>query len=242
MKIKVYSVLTLRKPEVRRILPDATVAPPIQRGDLLKDIRRKYNVIVIIDGRFYHSLAVSPTKIMDALRCGLRIYGASSMGALRAAELEFYGMTGCGRIFEFIKRRQSFRDDFLGQSFDPATGRRASTPFIDFFFNLETLVRRGTIDRKCSGRLSRAFAGLHYSDRNLVNLKSRLSAKYKNDPGLLASAESAFKLGSQKRRDAIKTLLLVKSDLDSIRKTNRMILNPRRVTRLPGEPRRKTRI
>jgi len=209
MKIKVYSLLTLQREEVQRILPDAVVASPIQRGDLLKDICLPCNVVVIIDGRFHQSLAVSPAEIMDAMRCGIRIYGASSMGALRAAELEFHGMIGCGQIFEFIKGRKFFRDDFLGQSFDPATGRPISTPFIDFIFNLENLVSMGTIDRKAFKILSRAFAALHYSDRNLGNLKARLRVKFRNATDLLTAAEKAFKLGSQKQRDAIETLLQV---------------------------------
>lgn len=231
MKTKVYSLLTLQRSEVRHILPDAVVAPPIQRGDLLKDIRRKYNVVVIIDGRFHQCLAVSPADIMDALRCGIRIYGASSMGALRAAELEFYGMIGCGRIFEFIKRQKSFRDDFLGQSFDLATGRPTSIPFIDFLFNLELLVSMGTIDRKTFRILSQTCADLHYSDRDLFTLKARLQATYKNDIGLLTAADKAFKLRSQKQRDAVQALLRAKSDLAFIRKTNQVIIQAQRATR-----------
>jgi len=72
MRIKVYSILTLGPEEVRRVLPDAVVAAPIQQGDLLKDIQGGFNVVVIIDGRFYQSVAVSPTEIMDALRRGLQ--------------------------------------------------------------------------------------------------------------------------------------------------------------------------
>ena len=161
------------------------------------------------------------------------------MGALRAAELEFYGMTGCGRIFDFIKGQESFRDDFVGQTFDPATGRPVSTPFVDFFFNLEALVRRGALDPKRSAKLSRAFASLHYSDRNLPNLKARLSVRRKNDPGLLAAAERAFKLGSQKRRDAIEVLRVVKADLEFIRKTNQAILRAQEATKTPGGPGRR---
>ncbi|UUZ56476.1 TfuA domain-containing protein [Massilia sp. H-1] len=38
-------------------------------------------------------------EILHALALGIRVYGGSSMGALRAAELHPFGMRGVGRIF-----------------------------------------------------------------------------------------------------------------------------------------------
>src|SRR4051794_30183149 len=110
-RVKVYSLLTLDADAIRRELPFADVAAPIKRGDLPLDIEQGYNAVVIIDGRFHQELAVACDEIMDAMRAGLVVFGGSSMGALRAAELDRYGMRGHGKIYELIKSSSEFRDD-----------------------------------------------------------------------------------------------------------------------------------
>ena len=42
-------------------------------------------------------------KILDAMDEGIEVFGASSMGALRAAELNTFGMVGHGTIFEWYR-------------------------------------------------------------------------------------------------------------------------------------------
>jgi hypothetical protein len=71
--------------------------PPIRRGDLRDAMDAGYRIIAIIDGEFYQNLAVSPKEILVGLRDGRHIIGGSSMGALRAAEMDVYGMEGVGR-------------------------------------------------------------------------------------------------------------------------------------------------
>src|SRR5687768_15165582 len=103
VKISVYSGLTLSKDEITAILPAAVARLPVKQFDLLADIREGFHVVVIVDGVFHQTPAVSPSEIMDALRRGILVYGCSSMGALRAAELYPYGMRGSGEIFEWVK-------------------------------------------------------------------------------------------------------------------------------------------
>jgi hypothetical protein len=44
--------------------------------------------------------AVGHREIISALKAGVCVVGGSSMGALRASELDSYGMIGVGRIYE----------------------------------------------------------------------------------------------------------------------------------------------
>ena len=69
--------------------------PPAGQGDILKGILR-YNPrqIVLIDGTFYHTLSVWVKELLYALCDGIRVIGAASMGAIRAAELWRYGAIG----------------------------------------------------------------------------------------------------------------------------------------------------
>lgn len=84
---------------------DAIYLPPLKYGDIYR-ITRLYRpqVVGIIDGYFNQVPAVWHKEILWALNQGTRVYGASSMGALRAAELEPFGMIGYGKIFEAYKK------------------------------------------------------------------------------------------------------------------------------------------
>lgn len=136
--IKVYTRLTLDAQTVTTYLPKAVVSGPVKRDDILRDLENNINVIAIIDGQFHQSLAVSMSEIMDALRCGVAVFGSSSMGALRASELYPHGMVGYGKVYEHIKNTPYFRDDYLGQVFSEEQEKTAaaSKPYIDFYFRL----------------------------------------------------------------------------------------------------------
>src|SRR5436305_8306237 len=80
----------------RLSLPDAEYRPPIRRGDL--DGIAPGAVVGVIDGVFAQTLAISPGEIREAIDSGVAVYGAASMGALRAAEVP--AVVGVWRIFE----------------------------------------------------------------------------------------------------------------------------------------------
>ena len=181
MRIKIYSGLSLGEAAVKKVLPEAEVCGPIKRSDLLGDIRERVNIVGIIDGEFLQSVAVSPTNIRDALRHGLKVYGSSSMGAMRAAELDAYGMIGCGKIYEAIKATPYFKDDHLGQIFYRGT-ELASLPFVDLWFGLEQLCNDGEITPKELRTLRRHYEALHFSERSLPALKAKL--RKRSDQGL----------------------------------------------------------
>jgi hypothetical protein len=86
--------------EARGVLPDATLLPPAKAGDVYAAVKRGARVIAIIDGYFEQVPSVWHKEVLYALSRGVHVFGASSMGALRAAELHTFGMVGIGRIFE----------------------------------------------------------------------------------------------------------------------------------------------
>ena len=220
VKIGVYSGLTLGAADVQRWLPHALMRPPVKQFDLLADIREGYHVIVIVDGVFHQTPAVSPSEIMDALRRGILVYGCSSMGALRAAELYPYGMRGHGAIYEWIRSEPTFRDDFPGQVFSCEGGviRPLSATHVDFVFNLKRLLARGTIDARGYRHLERTFRDLYYPDRTLPALRAALSKRH---PHLIPAATRALtRMPSQKRIDALATLRRVARDLRAIQRDN----------------------
>lgn len=85
---------------VSALLPEAIVLPPARQGDMFRAAREHRPVAIgLIDGVFLHEPAVWHREILWALSEGVHVFGAASMGALRAAELFPYGMRGVGRVF-----------------------------------------------------------------------------------------------------------------------------------------------
>lgn len=83
--------------------PMLDLHPPARRGDVLRAIARGATSIVLLDGYYYDVLAVGHKELLLALDEGINVIGASSMGALRAIELQAFGMVGVGRIFDLYR-------------------------------------------------------------------------------------------------------------------------------------------
>ncbi|CAN5873921.1 hypothetical protein BH11MYX2_BH11MYX2_40790 [soil metagenome] len=111
----VYVGPTLSLAEVARLLPSALVQPPAAVGDLLRLVlgpaRERPARIAIIDGYFERMAAVWHKEILRAIEVGIEVWGASSMGALRAAELAPFGMRGVGAIYKAFERGTLTCDD-----------------------------------------------------------------------------------------------------------------------------------
>src|SRR5262245_36085982 len=83
--------------EAHRILPDARFLPPAAQADLSSAVSTfKPGLVGLIDGLFSESLSVWHKEVVFALSQGVEVFGAASMGALRAAELAPLGMRGIG--------------------------------------------------------------------------------------------------------------------------------------------------
>lgn len=78
--------------------------PPAASGDILAAIHEGAGAIGLIDGFYSDRAAVWHKEILYALSRGIPVLGAASMGALRAAECEAFGMIGVGEVF------RSYRD------------------------------------------------------------------------------------------------------------------------------------
>jgi hypothetical protein len=105
---------SLAVPQAREEL-DAIFLPPVRQGDVYRAVQQhKPAMVGIIDGFFHQTPAVWHREILWAMTAGVHVLGAASMGALRAAELEPFGMRGVGRIFEAYRdgRYAPFDDPF----------------------------------------------------------------------------------------------------------------------------------
>lgn len=83
---------------------DIELRPPAAEGDVYRAARERPRAIALIDGYFEAQPAVWHKEILWAMAQGIHVYGAASMGALRAAELHSFGMVGIGTIFRAYRR------------------------------------------------------------------------------------------------------------------------------------------
>jgi TfuA protein len=158
---------SLTHAEAEQELPDGIFLPPIKRGSLLPFLDDVPPAIGIIDGEFFQSFAVSTQEILLFLERGVPVFGSSSIGALRAVELEAHGMIGIGRIFEMFRDGRLDADDEVAMTFCPETLRALSEPMVNFRIALDESCRQGVLSRRESAQLSARLKAVYFPDRTL---------------------------------------------------------------------------
>jgi hypothetical protein len=99
MKAVVFAGPTISRADAVAEL-DCTYLAPARQGDVFRAVRDfRPLAIGLIDGVFLDLPAVWHRELLWALAQGVHVFGAASMGALRAAELRPFGMRGVGRIY-----------------------------------------------------------------------------------------------------------------------------------------------
>jgi hypothetical protein len=152
-----------------RELFDACYRPPAAMGDVYDVIERERpDVIGIIDGYFDSVPSVWHKEILFALSRGIRVVGASSMGALRAAELCTFGMEGVGWVFEAFRSGTLEDDDEVAVLHGPPdTGYVAiSTAMVNLRVGLQRACERGIIGEGTHTTLVKLAKRCFYQERS----------------------------------------------------------------------------
>ena len=193
-----------------KIIP-ADYRPPAKRGDLLAAVDDGATIIGLIDGVFHQESAVAHREILHAVKKGVRVVGASSMGALRAAEMDTLGMVGIGEIYRMYKSGELESDDEVALVFDPASGMSLSEPLINIRFTLRKAERTGIIDTAAHDALLAAARSVFYPQRTYFRIVSaaRETIDAKTCERFLAWVETGA--CDQKKDDAVAALEYIKS-------------------------------
>ena len=162
----VYVGPSLAACEVKRWLPNAQLMPPASRGDLYRDRLLGFGVFLLIDGVFLQELATSPREIVDVLRDGATVIGASSMGAIRAAECWPAGMRGVGAIYRMFRRGILTSDEDVAVKCYPMPPYTAITvPSVNVRYAVSRAMGDGLLTRTMAARIVQAAAQCHFADR-----------------------------------------------------------------------------
>ena len=148
-----------------RQLLEAEYRPPAARGDLLNAVQDGARIIGLIDGVFFQECAVAHREILYALERGVKVIGSSSMGALRASELDRYGMEGVGTIYEQYKSGVLISDDEVALLFDPEALNPLSEPLVNIRYNLDVAEKQGILSTDANAKLLEVAKALYYPER-----------------------------------------------------------------------------
>lgn len=209
---------TLPADEVQRRLPGATVLPPAAVGDVLRATRRRgVRRIAIVDGYFERMAAVWHKEILIALERGIAVYGAASMGALRAAELAPFGMIGVGGIYRDYARGTLVADDEVAVAHLPAEYgyRVVSDALVNIRHGLARAVRARIIPASLHEPLLALARTRFYRERSWTQLVTDARAAG-HDVDVLAS----WPKPDRKAEDA--RLLLRRLRTDPVRRPSRI--------------------
>ncbi|HEX6292834.1 MAG TPA: TfuA-like protein [Herpetosiphonaceae bacterium] len=191
---------------------NATFLPPAEQGDLLGVVNDfKPRVIGLIDGVFLSKPAVWHKEILYALTCGIHVYGASSMGALRAAELSAFGMRGVGEIFKKFASGEFLDDDEVALVHgDADTNYRALTePMVNVRETLVQARQHGIIDQAQYEALEQLAKQIYFAERTRpAFISAAVEQGIVADGGKLA-AFFATNYVDVKRQDAIDLLTVL---------------------------------
>lgn len=175
-EIVVFLGPSLAKEKAEQILK-ADYRPPARRGDIYKAAKEGARIICLIDGVFFQECSVAHKEVIYALQAGAKVVGASSMGALRASELDVYGMEGIGTIYQAYKSGHLVSDDEVALVFDPFSFEPGSEPLVNIRFNLDLAWQKGMISATTKDRLFHIASAIYFPERTYERMFS--DAQYK---------------------------------------------------------------
>lgn len=157
------------------LMLDFDLRPPARAGDILRAVVDGTEIIGLIDGVFDWSPAVWHKEILAALYRGVKVFGASSMGALRAAECHQYGMIGVGKIFHDYRDgiRTADADVAIVHAPQELGFRPITQALVDVQATLDALLQKGILEPVLVGTLLDTARSLGFRGRSWPEIVAR---------------------------------------------------------------------
>jgi len=193
-----------------RLLLNAEFLPPAELGDVWRICQEQPAAIGIVDGYFHQVPAVSHKEILYALSRGIAVYGAASMGALRAAELSAFGMVGVGAIAAGYASGELDADDEVALVHATAEFgyRGSSEPLVNIRATIAAMQRDSVVAASTAKLLLALARSLPYPDR----VWPRLQDAVPRDESRALAAWLPGGRVDQKRQDAVAMLERMRAD------------------------------
>lgn len=185
----------------------ARYLPPARQGDVFRVLPSRPKVIVLVDGVFEAVPSVWHHELRAALASGVHVIGASSMGALRAAELHQEGMLPVGRIAgSYVSGSRTDDADVVLLHGDAESNYQALTvPLVNVEATVAEAVRRRVLSRREAAAFIERARSLFYKQRTwrtLVNSTTAWSGQRRAEVLTWVRANAV----DQKAHDAVRAL------------------------------------
>ena len=163
-KVIVFIGPSLSSDEANKILK-AEYHPPVARGDIMNVLKDYPDIIVIIDGVFHKEPAVSHKEILKAINNDIIVVGGASMGALRASELDDFGMIGIGQVYEDYRSGVVESDDDVAVVINPETLEQLSEALISMNYTFKAAKDKGILNEEEFKILIKTAKSIYYPKR-----------------------------------------------------------------------------
>lgn len=218
VKIIVYTGLSLPFEEAKEILDstdniEVVYKRPIKRGDLSLALKEHPDIIAIIDGVFHQSSAVGHKEILNVIKNRVKVYGASSMGALRASELDTLGMIGVGYVYNQYASGNVDSDDDVAVMLDSDTLEALSEPLINMKYIFTNAVNENIISESEKDELLDISKKTYYPQRNYAKTLSESSLDNDKKDLLIDFIRTSPDI---KKEDAKELLETIKNELVNV--------------------------
>jgi len=214
VNVVVFLGPTMPAEDAATLLP-AEYRPPASRGDVYAAARTNPWAIGIVDGYFHRVPSVLHKEILWAIAQGIQVYGAASMGALRAAELTRFGMIGIGSVFEEFRDGTLTDDDEVAVAHGPAEAGYlvGSEAMVNIRATLAEALRAGIITPALGDRLIGYSKDTFYPRRSWERLLEEAEAAGASPAELRLLAEWLPRgRVDRKRLDAVAMLRRIAAD------------------------------
>jgi hypothetical protein len=201
---------SLCQDEARQIL-EADYYPPAKKGDIYRIIASGVKTIILIDGVLPGTRPVWHREILEARAQGIAVWGASGIGALRATELQAFGMMGFGTIFEWYRDGIIDGDDEVALQYAAESDNFVplSEPLVNIRYTLLNAVKDNCLTAKKAEDSIAYIKGLYYADRSFEQLlKSPVVQCFSHSDRSQLENYLLTKQVNLKKIDAIKILTL----------------------------------
>jgi hypothetical protein len=171
------------------------------------------DIIAIIDGVFHQSSAVGHKEILNVIKSGVKVYGASSMGALRASELDTLGMTGIGYVYTQYATGEVDSDDDVAVMLDSESLEALSVPLINMKYVFTNAVSENIISEEEKENLLKIAKKTYYPQRNYAKALSESSLDNDKKDLLIDFIRTSPDI---KKEDAKELLETIKNELVNV--------------------------
>jgi hypothetical protein len=190
---------------------------PAGQGDIARAVVEGASVIGLIDGRYEDIAAVWHKEILFAIQEGVQIFGAASMGALRASECADFGMVGVGAVFARYRFGELADDAAVAQLHAPE--ELGYLPLTEALVNVEAtiahLAKLKVVTEEEAARLDSAARALFFKERTYPRILAEAGLKEGGRGQELAELIKRYRV-DVKREDAL-TLLAYLAYLEPAR-------------------------